>query len=413
MYKNLLKLNFYESLILIFPIALILRSPVINFFLILTIFFTIYELFKKKSLYLLKEAWIYFFLLFIFYSFCRGFLATDSVLAIKSSIGLIRFLFFSLFIFICLQNAKNLNILIKFWTVILILLCADTLIQYFFGKDIFGFPELGIRLTGPFGRHQIIGAYLSYISIPIFFYFFSIIKDFNLSKKIFLFLFYFLLLVTIALTGERLAFIIFLSSSVIIFFIYFRIKIFFYLLFLMISFILFFYYFNFTFHTRANEFYSIISNFNTSGWGRLYQSSYLTFKSNIFFGVGLKNYAIVCDNQIIDPLQGVKDVSQFCNTHPHHFYLEILSESGVIGFLLLLLTFGTFFSSIINKIKKLKNNIIYKHYNGLLYGNILILFIYLWPIKTSGRFFTTWNGSFFWFNLGLALLITKGLYKKS
>jgi len=43
---------------------------------------------------------------------------------------------------------------------------------------------------------------------------------------------------------------------------------------------------------------------------------------------------------------------------------------------------------------------------------LLILLIYLWPIKTSGRFFTTWNGSFFWFNLGMALLITKDILKK-
>ena len=133
-----------------------------------------------------------------------------------------------------------------------------------------------------------------------------------------------------------------------------------------------------------------------------------------FFGVGLKNYRIICDTQIVDPLKNSQyNVSQFCSTHPHHLYLEILSESGIIGFLLLFSTFVTFFSSIFNKIKKLKNNKMYQEYKGLLYGNILILFIYFWPIKTSGRFFTTWNGSFFWFNLGIALLITKDFYYKN
>jgi O-antigen ligase len=78
---------------------------------------------------------------------------------------------------------------------------------------------------------------------------------------------------------------------------------------------------------------------------------------------------------------------QFCSTHPHHLYLEILSESGILGFLILFFTFSNFFTLLVKKIKKLKSNKVYIKYKGLLYGNILILFIYFWPIKTSGRFF--------------------------
>jgi hypothetical protein len=372
-------------------------------------------LLKKNYLNIVKEEkWIWFFLFFIFYSIFRGFFARDFVLAVTSSISCFRFLSFSLFIFLCVKNLKNLNCIIDFWIVILIILCVDSLFQYFFLVDLFNFPKQQLRLTGPFGKHQIIGAYLSYISIPLFFYFFSRIRNLDFIKKFLLFLFYFFLFITIAITGERLGFIIFLSGSVVIFFSFLRIKHFVFLLFLISCFILILYYLNTTFYTRINELYFTIINFKNSGWGQLYYSGYLVFKSNIFFGVGLKNFATVCDNEIIHFLKEVASAStHFCDTHPHHFYLEILSESGIIGFLLLLLTFGSFFSSIIHKIYKLKNNSNYKKFKGLLYGNIFILFIYFWPIKTSGRFFTTWNGSFFWFNLGMALLITKDFYKKS
>jgi O-antigen ligase len=412
---NLTKLTFYEKLFLLFPVVLILRPVTINIFLILVIFILIYELFKKNYLNIIKEErWIWFFLFFIFYSIFKGFFAKDFLLAVTSGISLFKFLFFSLFIFLCIKNLKNLNLIIKFWIAILIFLCIDTLFQYIFLTDLFNFPKQGLRLTGPFGRHQIIGAYLSYISIPLMFYFFSRIRIFNFQKKFLLFLIYFLLFITIAITGERLAFIIFLSGSLVIFFSFFRIKYFVFLFFLIFGFILVLYYFNMTFNSRINEFYSTIVNFKNSGWGRLIHSGYLVFKSNILFGVGLKNYATVCDNQIIDPWKDIVGVSQhFCDTHPHHFYLEILSESGIIGFLLLLLTFGSFFSSIIHKINKLKNNLNFNEFKGLLYGNLFILFIYFWPIKTSGRFFTTFNGSFFWLNLGMALLITKDFYKKN
>jgi hypothetical protein len=220
--NNLTKLTFYEKLFLLFPVVLVLRPLIINIFLISITFILIYELFKKKYLNIIKdEKWILFFLFFIFYSIFRGFFAKDWLLAVTSSISLFRFFFFSLFIFLCISNLKNLNCITKFWVLILIFLCIDTFFQYFFVRDLFNFSKQGLRLTGPFGRHQIIGAYLSYISIPLMFYFFSRIRNFDFQKKFLLFLIYFLLFITIAITGERLAFIIFLFGSLVIFFFFF------------------------------------------------------------------------------------------------------------------------------------------------------------------------------------------------
>jgi hypothetical protein len=276
---------------MLFPIVLILRPVVINAYLIFIIFFIIYHFFKKKHLFFFKqEKWVWFFLFFIFYNIFRGFFAIDAMLATTSSIFLIRFLTFSLFIFLCIPDTKNLDIVIKIWTIILILLCIDTLIQYFFLRDIFNFPiiENNNRLSGPFGRRGVIGAYLSYISIPILFYFFSVGKNFNFINKLLIFLFLFLLLITISLSGERLALIIFLSSLFVIFIFNFRIKIFIYLSILTFIILLSLYYLSFSFNIRIYQFYLTISNFSDSPWFRLYQSSYLAFKSNILFGVGLK-----------------------------------------------------------------------------------------------------------------------------
>jgi hypothetical protein len=410
--KILSLLTFYEKLFFLFPLILILRSVVINAFLILISLIFVYEFFKKKYFFIFYEKWVFFFILFIFYSIFRGFFSMNPDIAVTSGISNIKFLFFSLFIYLCISNTKNLNTIIKFWIIILIFLCVDTLVQYYFSKDLFGFPKISVRLTGPFGRHQIIGAYLSYISVPLIFYFFSNFKKFNNSEKFYLYFFYFLLLVTISLTGERLALIIFLASSIVIFFINLKLKYFLYTIVLIFLFLLSIYFFSSSFNIRVNKFYLTIINISDSPWGYLYQSAYLVFKTNVFFGVGLKNYSFVCDNQIFDLLKIERNNVEYCSTHPHHFYLEILSESGIIGLILLFSSFMSFFYFIFNKIKKLNHNSVFEQYKGLLYGNILILLIYLWPIKTSGRFFTTWNGSFFWFNLGMALLITKDILKK-
>jgi O-antigen ligase len=125
------------------------------------------------------------------------------------------------------------------------------------------------------------------------------------------------------------------------------------------------------------------------------------FKKNYTFGVGLKNYRVDCDNQV-DPRP--ESPFQFCSTHPHNFYLEILSETGLIGFAIFIICFFYFIKFVLNEIK---NNVNFKKYSSIALGNALILFISLFPLKTSGSFFTTWNGSFFWFNLGVLLLMVK------
>jgi O-antigen ligase len=126
------------------------------------------------------------------------------------------------------------------------------------------------------------------------------------------------------------------------------------------------------------------------------------FKKNYIFGIGLKNYRVDCDNQV-DPRP--QSSFQFCSTHPHNFYLEILTETGLVGFVIFAITFMFFINFIRNEIKKMKLN--FKKYSSIAYGNLLIILVFFWPLKTSGSFFTTWNGSFFWFNLGVLLLMTR------
>ena len=88
-----------------------------------------------------------------------------------------------------------------------------------------------------------------------------------------------------------------------------------------------------------------------------------------------------------------------CATHPHNYYLELLTESGIIGTVLMLLLF-------IILIKKsllfLKKRIGSKSLSeNLIIPIIVIFFLEIWPIKSTGSFFTTWNATFFWIIVGL------------
>ena len=70
--------------------------------------------------------------------------------------------------------------------------------------------------------------------------------------------------------------------------------------------------------------------------------------------------------------------------------LEILSETGIIGITIFtILNFYVLISLIRDYFKKKFLNEI----TLLLFCNFFILF---WPLQTTGSFFSTWNGIFYW-----------------
>ena len=401
-------LSFYEWILLLFPLCLVIGPFWVNFSLILSSIIFFYELIKKNLYHKLKLKWIYFYLIFVFYTILHSFFATDFLNSLQSSFFQFRYLLFSLFIFLCISDARNIGFIIKFWLVLVLLVSFDVIYQYFFLKNIFGLPIRGVRPSGVFGKELIVGAFVAYISVPIVFYYFKKFNNINLKEKILYSLIYLFLFTTVALTGERLSFLIFFVSSIIIFIFNTTLKKFLLLSMSLIVFLTIIYFNSPSFNSRVKDFNNILANFYDSSYGRLWESGYLLFDKNKIFGVGLKNYRVDCDNQL-DPRP--ESIPQFCSSHPHNFFLEILSETGLIGFSIFFIFFFYLIFYLKNRIRYLKNDLNFKKYSSLLYGNILILLIYVWPLKTSGSFFTTWNGSFFWLNLGIALLITKGKIK--
>ena len=125
-------------------------------------------------------------------------------------------------------------------------------------------------------------------------------------------------------------------------------------------------------------------------------------QDNSLIGVGIKNYRIKCNNyKSIYPHIN-------CSTHPHNIYLELVTETGLIGlFLFLLFLFS--FSKNIFKINFDKNEFLI---NTLLISQLSCFIVLFWPIKTSGSFFASFNSSFIWFNLILLNSLMLNYQKK-
>jgi O-antigen ligase len=114
-----------------------------------------------------------------------------------------------------------------------------------------------------------------------------------------------------------------------------------------------------------------------------YYTAFAIFENNKLFGMGFKSFRVSCEQY--------QNLESFfykgCNSHPHNFILEILSEQGLVGLLI-------FFSSIFLFVKRfLRSN------------KILLLYCscYFIPFLPSGSYFASWDNINFWFYSSLYL----------
>ena len=113
------------------------------------------------------------------------------------------------------------------------------------------------------------------------------------------------------------------------------------------------------------------------------------------------DYKEVLVDSLIDDIEKIKSLNfkNRCATHPHQTYFEILSETGIISLIFFIFLIIILLKNIFLDIASKKNQ-----YNSILLIIIPII-LKLWPLTTTGSFFTNFNLITFSFFLGLALSI--------
>ena len=137
----------------------------------------------------------------------------------------------------------------------------------------------------------------------------------------------------------------------------------------------------------------------------IYLTSIDLFLDKPFIGSGIKSYRNQCSKKLHLP-------NRVCESHPHNYVLEILNDTGLLGFLLI---YYLVIYLLLNNYKdyKLSEKLNFKISHWIYLAIILTLFIQFFPIKSSGSFFSTYNSAFIFLILGVSFGINDLKYKKS
>ena len=452
-------INLVSYLVLSLPLSLIFSRFIADLsIVILSIMF----FFIRGENKIFENKFLSIAIIFIVCASISSVLSNHIIYSLKSSLLHLRFIFFILTVSIlflyCKKNFLK-NLFYIFLSCYLVLL-FDSTIQFIFKQNIFGYTVNPInRVSSLFFDELILGSYLSRLfPLLIFLYVYLKLR----LNKYFMIYFLFHLYFVVFVTGERLSFMILNIYYLLFITFLFKKKLnkfFFISLTILIFLITITFSSSFNARSSFKNFNSQISNVNFSycnltkykiisdpelskKWNYYpgiivtiapavklegesfipnchpilkifdteiyyifslmhfnhYLSAIEMFKDNKYFGVGPKIFRKICNNKNYY-------LNEFsCSSHPHNYYIQLLSETGLVGFSLISIIYLSFIYLFFNNIIKHNNKDFLSKY--ILISSFLVNFF---PFFPGGNFFNNWNSIIYTLPLGflIALYNTK------
>ena len=416
-------LNILFSLI---PLSYIIGNFAINLNVFLLIVYSLVffnkKIFKIKLLFLDKII-LSFFVLALFSAVIN---TIESISAENDNSSFIKtILFFRyLFLYFVLRFLiENEKIYFK-WFFISSLCCTlfvsfDIFYQFAFSQDIFGIKPLHpSKLSGPFGDELVAGGYIHKFSLFGIFVlpFFKLKKSYLSLILSMLFLIYF---TAIILSGNRMPLVLFLLSIFLIILFEKKTRKYLPISLIVVSSVFFIIYKNNSivkdsfdsFFDNSKDIINVfvIENITKSSkipekripiYYQEFKTFYGTWMMNKYIGGGIKSFRHNCPKRKILS----HNERTTCNMHPHNYYLEILTDIGIIGLIISCLIFIiTIYNSLIKNYFLKQTKVI----NIISVPFIFVFISEIFPLRTSGSFFTTSTSTFIFILIAVIITLSK------
>ena len=443
-FKNSKKTYLYKQFIIflfsLLPLSLILGNTAITLNIIIIDLFFLFTCYHQKKWSWIKNKYLYFFIFIWIYLILNSIISTNIFYtfdyierhevypqkeSLIRSIGFIRFIIFLFAVEYFFNNSKKFfNQIFLYWTIIIFIVLIDIIFERIFGFNLLGFESPSShRIVSFFKDELVIGGFVLSFAFLISGFLFKLTKN-DSKKKIFSNIFFCLSIICIYLSGERSNFIkaLIIASIILLLIndahIYIKKKYIFLVIIIGIALptlmskdiyqrqIGFFkrimlgvsatsivYGGKNTFAVQLYDQGSIHEKFGHLKHFVHYDTALQIIKDYPIFGIGNHNFRYIChDNKYSNDEMML--TNQRCSNHPHQVHLEILSEQGILGYLIIIFTI---FYVLLNSYKVYRKTGDTIHLSSILF--VLIFFI---PLLPSGGFFSTFNASIFWINFSLA-----------
>ena len=413
-----------EKILIIFPSILIALLPITlisgpflsDLSVVLVGILFLINIFKNKEYQFLNNIFFKIFFIFFLYLFINSLVKFYDINNLRISVSYLRFGLFFMGVYYFLEKKPDLiRWLFIVFCISFVILIIDGFAQYFLKTNFFNTVIEQNRISSLFGSEYILGSYLSRL-FPIFLGITFLLYKNNNKYFFFISLLFILIEILIFLSGERAAF--FFNTLAALFVImmlknFKKIRI----LSLIISFILIFI-ITFVDNSAKKRIWDEtinqigINSKNINLFSEVheshYKSAYFMFEDNKFFGIGIRNFRNFCHEKkyrisyknLIVPYQVYQDRS--CSTHPHNTYIQLLSETGLIGFSFIFLLLIYFIYKVL---EHLVGIIRFKKYyfNDFEVCLLSAILITIWPFVPSGNFFNNWLSIIYYFPVGFLL----------
>ena len=412
--------NLIYFLVILLPFTLVSGPflPDLSISIITLIF--IFIAFKKKIYFYFTNIYSKIFGLFFIFLILTSLFSLDPLISLKKIFFFFRFWIFALavwYIFNIKKHELCKKLIISF-TIVFVILIIDGYIQFFLKENIFGWKIQGTRVISLFKDELILGSYLARL-LQIYF---AILIFTNFEKKYFGYFIFFVIFVGIEtltfLSGERVAF-FFINASTLMLILTMKNYKLFRLITVIASIFIIVLLINIYPKSADRIIHKTISQL---GYEKIesdkkketiekdivqkkyifsieHQNHYISairmFKDNILTGIGPRMFRYTCGLEKYNIWEG-------CSTHPHNTYVQLLSETGIFGFIFVLLIFLYLFFYIIKHwvMKIYKKKFIFSDFQLCLLSAVLIS---IWPFVPNGGFFNNWLNIIYFFPVGFYL----------
>lgn len=429
-----------------FPISFIMGNLIINLnillFCCLGIFHLKSRILTTKYDFSIKIIFLFFFIIFfstslsfIKFLYIDGYEFYNLTRLIKSIIFFRFFLMLVITYFLSELGILNFKYFFISAALFPILISFDIIYQFFFGFNIIGLEGFSTHMipagkynSSFFGDELIAGGYIKNFSFFAIFFLIFKLENKNNIKFILTSVAICILGLGILLSGNRMPFVLYILGLFIIFFFSNNLKKLITVSFLSLT-IIFYLVLSFdeTRYVSYNSFYVYAKNnlttlynhltsdpksnkskievkeesevpvgdfdsfwqrrhFITSGQKEIFLTALDIWGKNKIFGNGIKSFRMDCGK-----LQEYTK-NRLCSNHPHNYYLEILTETGVVGFFITAVIGLLFIVFILKNFKSLRGS---NKENLFLLASTISLFVEAFPIKSTGSIFSTYNAAYF------------------